>query len=92
MSLAEQIKQKLEDALAPEFLEIINESDMHKGHAGHDGSGESHYRLKIVSHEFTTCGRIERQRMVYKILDHEIKELIHALSIEALAPDEFYSL
>ncbi|GJL84567.1 MAG: BolA family transcriptional regulator [Micavibrio sp.] len=92
MSLAEQIKQKLEAALEPEFLELINESDLHKGHAGHDGSGESHYRLKVVSHEFSGCGRIERQRMVHKILGQEIKELIHALSIEAVAPEEFCTL
>ncbi|HFB55260.1 MAG TPA: BolA family transcriptional regulator [Hellea balneolensis] len=92
MSLADQIKRKLEEALEPAFLELINESDKHIGHAGHDGSGESHYRLKIVSPRFSGCGRIERQKMIYKVLDKEINGLVHALSLETLTPDEFYTL
>ncbi len=88
MSLTEQIKEKLEAALAPTFLEIINESDRHIGHAGHDGSGESHFRIKIVSEKFSGCGRIQRQKIVYVILSHEINNLIHALSLDLRAPGE----
>ncbi len=88
MSLTEQIKKKLEAALEPSFLEIINESDKHIGHAGYSESGESHFKIKVVSDRFAGCSRVQRQKMIYNILCIEIKDLIHALSIEAHAPGE----
>lgn len=92
MSVADQIKTKLEAAFEPEFLELINESDKHLGHAGHDGSGESHFKLRIVSSRFEGKSRIERQRMVHNILKQELSGPVHALSVQAKAPKESYTL
>lgn len=88
MSITPSIKEKLEANLEPLALEIKNESDKHVGHAGHDGSGESHFHIEIVSSHFEGKNRIERQRMVYDILKSELNGQIHALSLKCLAPGE----
>lgn len=87
--MQEIIADKLAQALQPITLEIVNESDRHRGHAGHDGSGESHFRVLIVSSLFAGKSRVERQRMVYDLLREELAGAIHALSLKALAPDEY---
>ncbi len=83
-----RILQKLSEKFSPQELEVIDESDRHKGHAGHDGGGESHFQVMIVSESFAGKGRVERHRMVYETLDAEIRERIHALSIKAFSPSE----
>lgn len=88
MSIEETIRTKLEKALSPQVLEIVNDSDRHVGHAGHDGRGESHFTLTIVSGRFAGLGRIERHRMINGILAEELRTRIHALSIKAFAPEE----
>ena len=89
MSIAAQIKQKLTEALAPEYLELVNESHKHQGHAGDDGSGESHFKLIVVSSRFEGCDRIQRHRMVFNILNTGNSLKIHALSIKAYTPSEY---
>jgi len=88
MRMSEKIKDKLEKAFQPEMLEIIDESHKHEGHAGHDGRGESHFRITIVSGVFTDRSRIERQRMVYEVLREEMQSRIHALSLKIFTPEE----
>jgi BolA protein len=83
----EQIKQKLA-ILAPERLDIVDESAQHAGHAGAAGGG-GHYRLIIVSSRFKNVNVVGRHRMIYEALGEMMKERIHALSISAFAPDEF---
>lgn len=83
----EQIKQKLA-ILAPERVEIVDESAQHAGHAGAAGGG-GHYRLIIVSGRFKDVNTVARHRMIYEALGEMMKEQIHALSISAYAPDEF---
>lgn len=80
MSIEQQIEQCLILAFSPNFLEVKNQSHLHAGHAGDDGSGESHFKIKIKSNVFEKQSRVARERMVYKALD-DIMPKIHALSI-----------
>ena len=80
--------QRLTAALAPAALELVDESEAHRGHAGHDERGESHFRLAIESAAFTGKSRVERQRLVYAALGELMDERVHALSIKARAPGE----
>lgn len=74
-------------ALAPVSLDIIDESDRHAGHAGaRDGGG--HYKLRIVSAQFAGKNTMARHRMIYSALGEMMKSEIHALDIQAHAPDE----
>ena len=87
-SVAAEIAARLEQALAPAQLSVINDSDKHRGHAGHDGSGESHFTVEIVAERFAGMSRIERQRAVNHALGDLLVERVHALAIKARAPGE----
>ena len=86
--VAAEIDQRLRAALAPERLEVINDSARHRGHAGDDGSGESHFTVRIVSPAFAGLSRLQRQRAVNAALADLLRERVHALAIEARAPGE----
>ncbi|MCK5941149.1 MAG: BolA family transcriptional regulator [Planctomycetes bacterium] len=86
--VAAEIRRRLEHALAPTRLTLRNDSDQHAGHAGHDGSGESHFSLVIESEAFAGCNRVQRQRLVYKALGELMQGRVHALQIQASAPGE----
>ena len=86
--VAAEITKRLEQALAPSHLMVTNDSARHRGHAGDDGSGESHFSVEIVSERFAGLGRLERQRAVNAALGDLMRERIHALSIKASAPGE----
>lgn len=88
MSVAATMKTKLTQAFAPTTLDIIDESHLHKGHAGAPEGGESHFRVKIVSELFEGKSRVMRQRDINKTLAEELAGPVHALSIQALAPSE----
>ncbi len=85
MSVSTQIKQRLEQAFTPTRLEVINESDQHRGHAGDDGSGESHFRVVIRAPALGEMGRIARHRAIHGALGADLVARIHALSIDAAA-------
>jgi len=87
-AIAAEIATRLNAALAPSRLEVVNDSDRHRGHAGHDGSGESHFTVIIESPAFAGKSRLERQRAINAALDDLLKERIHALAIRASAPGE----
>ena len=87
MTVAEQIRARLTDALAPLELEIVDQSHLHAGHAGAPEGGESHFRIRVVSAEFTGKTRVARQRMVNSILVAELAGPIHALSMDLQAPE-----
>lgn len=86
MGVAELMRQKLA-TLAPESLDIVDESALHAGHEGARAGG-GHYRLTIVSREFAGKATQLRHRMVYEALAPLMKRDIHALSIRAYAPGE----
>lgn len=86
MTIAAEMREKLA-ALAPESVEILDESGLHAGHAGaRDGGG--HYQLIIVSGAFSGQALQARHRMVYAALGTLMHKDIHALAIKAYAPDE----
>jgi BolA protein len=88
MSMEARIRDKLNAALAPERLEIVNESALHAGHHGSPGTGESHFRVRIISARFAGLNRVERHRIVNQTLAEELAGGVHALAINALAPGE----
>ena len=86
--VARTIRLKLEEAFAPVLLSVQDESHLHAGHAGHDTRGESHFAVAMQSAAFVGKSRVERQRMVYAVLDAELKERVHALRLSLAAPGE----
>jgi BolA family transcriptional regulator, general stress-responsive regulator len=88
MSIKDTITNKLREAFSPESLEVQDESHLHEGHAGHRPSGETHFRVYIVSGAFQGKSRIERHRMINVALAAELKDSVHALAIHAQAPGE----
>ncbi len=88
MTMKERIATRLTEGLSPTRLEIVDESDRHKGHAGARDGGETHYRVHIVSEAFAGKGRVERHRIVYALLADEFADGVHALALQTLAPGE----
>ncbi len=76
-----EIRASLERAFEVQELEVINESSQHAGHAGDDGSGESHFRVRLKTPEFAALSRVARHRAVHKALGPLTSE-IHALALE----------
>lgn len=88
MRVYDRIHDKLTAGLNPVVLEISDESDKHKGHAGHRPEGETHFDVTVVAAAFEGQNRVARQRMVYKILAEELAGPIHALSLKLKSPAE----
>jgi BolA family transcriptional regulator, general stress-responsive regulator len=86
MELSARIREQLSE-LDPQSVELLDESGRHVGHAG-AASGGSHFRLIIVSPRFAGLDKLKRHRMVYAALGPLMQREIHALAIQALAPDE----
>ena len=84
---SEIIKQKLNDALKPELIEIIDDSAAHAGHAG-ARSGGGHYNVTIVAEIFDGKSMVQRHQLIYQALSDLMKKEIHALGINALTPTE----
>ena len=88
MSVEKEMREALMVALEPTRLDLVNESHLHAGHAGSPGTGESHFRLLIVSARFKDLTRLERHRLVNDALGDLLRHRIHALAIRAQAPGE----
>lgn len=86
--LADIIAARLTAALAPTHLVVVNESHLHAGHLGDDGTGESHFRVTIEAPAFTGLSRVARQRLVNQALADLLSTRIHALAMTARAPKE----
>ena len=78
--------RRLNSALSPAHVELVDDSEQHRGHGGYNPSGESHFTLSIESDAFAGKSRVERQRMIYHALGDLMKERVHALSITAREP------
>lgn len=84
-----EIEARLRRALAPLALAITDDSESHRGHAGHRGSGESHFTVELTAAAFAGQSRVARQRLVYAALgDLVAADRVHALIIKAHAPGE----
>ncbi len=87
MSVRDTIVEKLSQKFAPTHLEVLDESDRHKGHAGSRAGGETHYRVRIASPHFAGKTRLQQHRAVMEALDAELKGGVHALAIEVVGAD-----
>jgi BolA protein len=88
MAVADRIREKLSAGLQPTRLEIVDDSQKHAGHAGARPGGESHFTVEVVSAAFEGMGRVERQRLVYRLLQEELAGPVHALALRTIAPSE----
>jgi BolA protein len=88
MSVAETIRAKLTERLAPTRLVVLDESHRHAGHAGARPGGETHFNVTVVSAAFSGLNRVARQRLVYQTLSEELAGGVHALSLTTTTPDE----
>ena len=85
MTVKKTIEEKLNDAFTPAFLEVIDESDHHKGHGGWRDGGNTHFRVRITSAAFAGKNRVDIHRLINQTLEAELKAGVHALAIEAKA-------
>ena len=86
--VATEMLSRLTSALSPTCIALEDESERHRGHAGFNPAGESHFSLVIESPLFAGINRVQRQRMIYKALGDLMHERVHALSIRATAPGD----
>jgi BolA family transcriptional regulator, general stress-responsive regulator len=88
MSLEAKMRHKLTIGLEPVRLDIINESEKHAGHRSSPGTGESHFRVLIVSEKFAGQSRLARHRMVNQLVADELAAGVHAFALSTYAPGE----
>ncbi|CAN5323948.1 BolA family transcriptional regulator [soil metagenome] len=87
--VGQEIASRLQAALSPEQLAVVNDSAQHSGHMGDDKSGESHFTVEIVAAAFAGQSRVQRQRLVNAAVgDLLLSGTVHALAIQARAPGE----
>jgi len=86
--VATEMLARLNSALSPSSVELIDDSEQHRGHGGYNPAGESHFSLRIESPAFVGKNRVQRQRMIYAALGDLMQARVHALSIRAKAPGE----
>lgn len=87
-TLRDWIEETLRTQLAPTRLEVVDESHLHAGHSGWRESGETHFRLDVVSAAFEGKSRVERHRLVNGLMDEAFKRGLHALALKARTPGE----
>ncbi|MGV3490681.1 MAG: BolA family protein [Devosia sp.] len=84
MSVRDQIAEKLSVKFAPSHLEVVDESEKHRGHGGYREGGETHFRVRIAANAFDGMTRVAQHRAVMETLDAELKGGVHALAIEVM--------
>ncbi len=88
MQMRRTIEAKLTQAFEPQTLELVDESERHRGHSGFREGGESHFRLTMVAAAFAGQSRVARQRAVNSVLAEELAGPVHALAMSLKAPGE----
>jgi BolA protein len=81
MAVKDEIEARLTAAFSPDQLEVVNESHRHAGHAGDDGSGESHFRILIRAGAFAPMSRVARHRAVHQALG-DLNQRVHAIALD----------
>ena len=92
MTTQEKIYLTLADKLSAQFVDVKDDSAKHQGHKGVEESGGGHYFVTIVSAQFEGKPLQERHRMVYALLQTEMRSEIHALGVKAYTPREWEQL
>jgi len=87
LSVEQRIRERLA-ALDPVLVELVDESERHRGHAGYLEGGGTHWRVTIVAQAFAGKPTVARHRMVYQALGDLMQHPIHALAIQARTPDD----
>ena len=82
MAVAEEIRSRLAAEFRPTRLDVVDESERHRGHAGWQEGGESHFRVTIAAPAFGPMSRIERHRAVHEALGRDLVGRIHALALK----------
>lgn len=82
MRVEDEIRAKLDEAFQPSALSVLDESEQHRGHAGYQEGGQSHFRVAITADAFKDMSRIERHRAVHAALGADLIGRIHALALE----------
>ncbi len=82
MSITEEIRTRLTEAFAPTELEVVDDSESHRGHAGYREGGESHFNVRIRSAAFEGQSRLQRHRAVHAALGADLVGRIHALALD----------
>lgn len=84
MAIQSEIEQKIEQDLSPQLLTVENESHRHGGPAT-----ESHFKLTVVSDQFSDLSRVKRHQRVYSLLSEELAGAVHALALHLYTPEEW---
>ena len=82
MAVADEMRERLENALAPERLEIRDDSESHRGHSGFQEGGESHFHITIAAQDLTKLNRVARHRAIHDALGKDLMARIHALELK----------
>jgi len=82
MSVITEIRDRLQQAFDPRELEVVDDSESHRGHAGYQEGGESHFNVRIRAEAFAGQSRIARHRAVYAALGPDLVGRIHALALD----------
>lgn len=85
MTRTEKIEERLKKAFNPKVLEVVDDSESHRGHSGYQEGGESHFNVVIESADFEGLSRIARHRAVHDTLGKDLVAEIHALSLQIRA-------
>lgn len=88
MTVKENIELKVNKLINPEILEVIDESHKHAGHVGAKPEGETHFHINMTASALNDKNRVERQRMIYKVLEDELNGPVHALSLTLKGTDD----
>lgn len=80
--ISQSIEAKLQEAFSPQVLEVIDESEQHRGHGGWREGGSTHFRVVMQSARFDGMSRVARSRAVHKVLSDELEGGVHALALE----------
>ncbi|MCC1481849.1 BolA family protein [Roseibaca sp. Y0-43] len=82
MLIRDEIEQKLQNAFAPRELEVVDDSESHRGHGGWQEGGQTHFNLRIRAAQFADMGRLARHRAVHDALGADLVGRIHALAMD----------
>ena len=82
MAVADEIAEKLQAAFSPRLLEVVDDSESHRGHAGYQEGGESHFNVRMQSEKLAGLSRIARHRAVHDAIGPELIARIHALALD----------
>ncbi len=86
MTVKHTIEKKLNHQLQPDFLEVIDESEQHRGHGGWREGGETHFAVRIQAKAFSDLSRVQAHRLVHEIIAEELAGPVHAFRLEIIKP------